>query len=113
MNSFGKQEVLNFYIFSDQILVGKLGGRRDAPAFSRIDLQLIQVHGNYESPSDVRRRPSNGAASKSDKSDKPDVFVDADTDYDSDCSTSSKSDKKTNHTIVFLSPRESFLIFAR
>ena len=76
--------------------MGKLGGRRDAPVFSRIDLQLIQVHGNYEASlkSDVIARSS------------------SDIDYDSDNSSSSKLFKKTN-TIVFQSPRESFLIFAR
>lgn len=116
---FGKQETLNFYLFNDQILVGKLGGRRDTPAFSRIDLNLIQVHGNYElsvKSNEVPRPPSighqnrdNSSASKSDKSDNFGVNNLA---YDSDNSTSSKLDKKTN-AFVFQSPRESFIIFAR
>lgn len=113
---FGKQETLNFYLFSDQILVGKLGGRRDSAQFSRIDLHLIHVHGNYGTTDGVPRPPtlarrSRGFSSAS-KSSKSDSFADDDLDYDSDCSAS--ADKKTySNTIVFQSPRESFLIFAR
>lgn len=96
--------------------MGKLGGRRDAPQFSRIDLQLIHIHGKYAKsdgvprPSAVGRRSrDNSSASKSSKSES---FEEDDLNYDSDGSTS--VDRKLySNTIVFESPRESFLIFAR
>ena len=104
MPRFGKQETLNFYLFSDQILIGKLGGRRDAPVFSRIDLQMIHVHGNYQLPakrdsSIIRRKIGFSSGSKSDS------FGDTDADAD--------NEKVFCNIIVFQSPRESFLILTR
>jgi hypothetical protein len=108
VNSFGKQETLNFFLFSDQILVGKLGGRRDA-LFSRIDVQLVHAQGQGRSsgrgdggarrpPPIVSRARGSSSGSRSES------LGDADLDcmHDSEAST-----------IVFQSPRESFLIFAR